>query len=112
MREVYVAMDPIDAELVKSLLAAAGIEAVVQGAGSFALRGELPMTTETLPRVCLLDDDALERARVIVEDHRRARARSADASGRAVWTCPGCGETHEPQFTDCWRCGTARPGSI
>lgn len=112
MTEVYVATDPVDAELVKGLLAAAGIEAFVQGAGAFALRGELPMTAETLPRVCILDDATLDRARALVEDHRRARF-SPDRSGKeAAWTCPGCGERHESQFTDCWRCGTARPGSI
>jgi hypothetical protein len=111
MRDVYVATDLVDAELVKSRLAAAGIEAVVQGAGAFALRGELPMTTDTLPTVCVLDDAALDRARAIVEDHRRALA-SAAAGPRTPWTCPRCGETLEPQFTDCWQCGTARPGSI
>jgi hypothetical protein len=25
-----------------------------------------------------------------------------------MWTCSQCGETHEDQFADCWRCGSAR----
>ena len=25
------------------------------------------------------------------------------------WTCRGCGEALEPQFTECWQCGTERP---
>lgn len=24
------------------------------------------------------------------------------------WSCPGCGEEQEPQFSECWKCGTGR----
>ena len=24
------------------------------------------------------------------------------------WTCPSCAEKLEPQFTQCWNCGTTR----
>ena len=26
-----------------------------------------------------------------------------------IWRCEGCGETHEPEFGDCWNCGATRP---
>lgn len=28
-----------------------------------------------------------------------------------MWTCSRCGETHEEQFANCWRCGSPRDGS-
>lgn len=106
MKQVYVATDPVDAELVKGLLAASGIEATVQGGAVFALRGELPMTTDTLPTVWVLDDGDLDRASSIVDDDRRRRALGASCSGS--WRCSACGETLEPQFTHCWQCGAGR----
>jgi len=108
MKQVYVATDPIDAELVKGLLAAAGIEATVQGGAVFALRGEVPITTDTLPTVWVLDDGDLDRASSIVDDDRRRRA--AGASGAGSWKCAACAETLEAQFTHCWKCGLGRAG--
>lgn len=105
MKQVYVATDPIDAALVKGLLAAAGIEATVQGGAVFALRGELPMTTDTLPTVWVLDDGDLGRASALVDENRR---RTVAASGAGSWPCSACGETLEAQFTHCWRCGSGR----
>lgn len=106
MKQVYVATDPIDAELVRGLLAAAGIDATVQGGAVFALRGELPMTTDTLPTVWVLDDGDLDRASALLDERRRRR--TATASGAGPWTCSGCGETLEAQFTHCWKCGSGR----
>lgn len=108
MKQVYVATDPVDAELVKGLLASEGIAATVQGGALFALRGELPITTDTLPTVWVLDDDDFARANALVDDDRRRRA--AGAHGGRTWTCSTCSETLEAQFTHCWHCGTGRSG--
>jgi hypothetical protein len=38
-------------------------------------------------------------------------ARSKDEPLKVVggpWKCPKCGETSEPQFDSCWKCGTVR----
>ena len=106
MKQVYVATDPVDAELVKGLLAAAGIDSTIQGGAVFALRGEIPMTTDTLPTVWVLDDTRFDQARALVAEDQRRRAESA--SGGVPWNCPGCGETLEAQFTHCWQCGAER----
>ena len=45
MKRVYTAHDPTEAHLVKGLLEAAGIEALVQGEHLFPLRGSLPVTS-------------------------------------------------------------------
>lgn len=108
MQQVYVATDPVDAELMKGRLAAAGIEAIVQGGTLFALRGELPMTTDSLPTVWVLADDDFGRASALVAEDQNRRAAGESVGG--AWRCPGCGETLEAQFTDCWKCGTGRRG--
>ena len=106
MRKVYLARHPTEAHFLKGLLASQGIEAEIRGEALFGARGELPVTTETCPSVWVLDDSQLDRALALIAEHDR-RERPSDSVG-APWRCPSCGEELEPQFTDCWRCGTAR----
>ncbi|MBA3950214.1 MAG: DUF2007 domain-containing protein [Acidobacteria bacterium] len=106
MTEVYRAAHPAQAHLLRGLLESEGIEAVVIGEFGFNVRGEAPITEDTLPRVCVVNEADAERARAI--------AVSFDAGGPAVsgvasWTCPQCGETIEAQFGECWKCGAAKP---
>jgi hypothetical protein len=107
MQQVYVAGHPMDAHLVKGFLEAHGVAAVVRGETLFGVRGEAPMTADTLPTVWVLDDGAVGRARDLIAEYLQRRA--ADAAHGHPWQCPTCGERVEPQFTECWRCGTARP---
>ena len=108
MKQVYVAAHPLDAELVKGFLESHGIEAVVRGDAVFALRGEVPMTTDTLPTVWVVDDGAVARARALIDEHHRGPESGSEKT--ASWKCPKCGEPLESQFTTCWQCGAARPG--
>lgn len=104
MRKVYDAADPTEAHLMKGLLEAEGIECWVSGDLLFSARGEIPVTEDTCPGVWIRRPDQLLRARAIIEAiHRPA------GTGARAWRCPDCGETLEAQFTDCWRCGYARP---
>jgi hypothetical protein len=104
MRKVYEAADPTEAHLVKGLLEAEGIDCWVSGDLLFSARGEIPVTEDTCPGVWIRQPGQLLRARGIIEAMHRPAAPSARA-----WRCPDCGETLEAQFTDCWRCGCARP---
>jgi len=108
MQQVYLAADPADAHLVKGFLESHGIEAIVRGETLFALRGEVPLTADTLPTVWIVDDGAVARARELLDEYHRSRAPGSD-KGRP-WRCPKCGEQLEPQFTNCWQCGATRPG--
>ncbi len=108
MQEVYTANHPTDEHLVKGLLEASGIAALVRGEAVFGLRGEVPFTIDTLPTVWVLDDSAVPRARELVAEYVQ-RQQPGTPHGRP-WKCPKCGEQLEPQFTDCWQCGTPRPG--
>ena len=103
--------DEMDANFVKGLLRQEGIEAIVQGEALGEVWGTLPLSTESLPSVWVPDPDA-ERAKPLIEDYRRtdeANADDRDGRLRATWACPNCGEKVEEQFTQCWKCGHARP---
>ena len=52
----------------------------------------------------------------IQDDHNQAEALQLKRAWQATppaegqeWACPTCGETSEPQFTSCWKCGAAKP---
>ena len=106
MRKVYVARHPTEAHFLKGLLASQGIEAEIRGEALFGARGELPVTSDTCPSVWVLDDSQLDRALLLIAEYER-RERPPDSLGEP-WCCSSCGEDLEPQFPECWRCGTAR----
>lgn len=62
MFEIYRAAHPAQAHLLRGLLEAEGIEAAVLGEFGFNLRGESPITTDTLPRVCVENEADVARA--------------------------------------------------
>lgn len=102
MKQVYTAANPLEAELVRGLLEARGIRATVRGEALFSLRGQVPMTADTLPTVWV-DEDEFARGREIIADYLSDG--TASRAGARSWVCPRCREWLEPQFTSCWRCG-------
>ncbi len=105
MKMVYRAGGLPDAHIFCGVLQSAGIEAMVQGDTLTPLRGMLPMTMETNPTVHIFHDADLERAQQILEEYQQQRQ---DPVPEGPWTCSGCNEEIEPQFTDCWNCGASR----
>jgi len=96
---VHVAATPALAEMLKDQLLEAGIEATVAPAVD---RGGW---WDAKPvEVWIADDCDLDRARAIVTEFEKP---AAEASGW-VWRCAKCGETSEPQFTECWKCGASK----
>ncbi len=108
MTQVFVAQHPTEAHLVKGLLEANGIVAEVHGETLFSVRGEAPVSADTLPSVWVLDDGQVPSARLVLANY--GSREGPLASHGAAWVCPACGERIEFQFTECWHCGTARPG--
>ncbi|MBI2360912.1 MAG: DUF2007 domain-containing protein [Deltaproteobacteria bacterium] len=106
MKLVYIARNPTEAHLVKGLLEAEEIPAMVRGEHLFGTRGETPLTGETCPSVWILDDSQFEKARSLATAYARGEGKGIRG---AVWRCRRCGEAIEPQFTQCWQCGTPRP---
>jgi hypothetical protein len=104
--KVYSARDSVQAHFVRALLQREGIEATVLGDALSGVLGGLPFTPETQPAVWIAPG-AFPAAKVIVDRFQRGGAR-LEFAGRASWISPDCGETIEPQFTECWSCGASR----
>src|SRR5262245_28083759 len=58
-----------------------------------AALGEIPFL-EAATELYLEDAARLEEARDLIHRYREGR----EGVRGAVWTCPGCGETHDPEF--------------
>lgn len=106
MVKVFTASHPTEAHLIVGLLGTAGIEAQVQNEALWGARGEVPPTPATLPTVWIADDTRVEEALALIGHHGTT---ATDATLSAPWRCAGCGEMVDPQFSDCWNCGTAGP---
>ena len=73
MFEVYRAANPMQAHLLRGLLESEGIDAQVLGESLFNVRGEAPITTETLPIVAVAREEDVARAREIAEAFDKGR---------------------------------------
>ena len=96
MKRIYRAASLVQVAHVRNLLLTAGIQTELRNQYSAGALGELPML-ETWPQLLVDDDDEAAALGVLARAER-------PATGEA-WTCAGCGERLEPQFTSCWRCG-------
>jgi hypothetical protein len=100
MKRVYRAASLIQVAHARNVLLTAGIPSELRNQYLAGALGDLPML-ETWPQ--LFVEDADEPAAI------RALAAALAVPAGPPWTCGGCGERLEPQFTACWRCGAA-PG--
>ena len=69
-----------------------------------AALGEIPFL-ETASELFLNDPDQWEEARALISKYRSGPA----AVRGSIWICSACGESHEPEFGNCWNCGSPRP---
>ncbi|MEI8166187.1 MAG: DUF2007 domain-containing protein [Chloroflexales bacterium] len=97
MQCVYTTPLSAEAYLLKGWLESEGIVATIQG--------EDHPTPDVLPSVWVATQD-YERAEALVRDFLHAHQAAPVGT---PWQCPACGETLDPQFTDCWQCGASRP---
>jgi putative signal transducing protein len=100
MKRVYRAASLLQVAHARNVLISAGIECELRNVHLAGAMGDVPMM-ETWPQLYV--DDADERYAL------GALARAAAVQPGAPWTCEGCAEQLEPQFTSCWRCGRERP---
>jgi hypothetical protein len=107
--KVFTSNDSMQAHFVCSLLEQEGIAATVLGDKLALALGGVPMTSGTLPGVWVAEE-AHDRAVEVVQRVRKGGVREQLANV-ASWTCPKCGEVIEPQFTECWSCGTSQPAA-
>jgi hypothetical protein len=106
--EVYAARDEIDATLVNSMLAEAGIKSRVVGGQIAGAVGELPAGLPSAPRVWAPADRA-DEARQLIREMEQVRRQHQDNGD--VWNCTGCNEDVTVDFEICWNCQTPREAS-
>lgn len=106
MNCLYKTSDRSIAQLLCSALESSGIAAVVDGEHLSSLQGlAVPAGASAEYRVRLVDPDQTPRARLIVSEWLE-RHRSGTVA--EPWSCRRCGETHEAQFSSCWKCGAEK----
>jgi hypothetical protein len=99
VRRVFSSFDFVAVHHARNLLEAAGIRAEVRNERLASAMGELP-PAECQAEVWVLDAAQAAQAERLLRE-------GTQASG-PPWSCAGCGERIEPQFTQCWRCGATR----
>ena len=100
MKRVFSSHDRIAVHHARNLLEAEGIRAVVRNEFLASAMGELP-PAECQAEVWVQNEEDFFHAENVLRSARRA------SMDEPAWKC-ACGETQEPQFTHCWRCGAAR----
>ena len=104
MKQLHAARHAIEAHLVRGFLAAQGVAAEVRGEHLTSGWGELPVDVCS---VWIVDDTQFEQANELLVAFLKGSF--ARIYGGDAWSCPGCGERLEGQFTECWSCGMRRP---
>lgn len=102
MKRVYTAETVFEVTHMKNVLEAAGVETELRNQRLTSVVGEVPFL-ETWPELWAAELD-VDRACELIE-----QAMHGDATKESSWSCPGCGEHIEGQFTVCWQCGRERP---
>jgi len=102
MKKLYVSQNLVDVETRKEILEQLHIPCTVKNQRSAMLGGEVPFV-EVFPELWVLNDQDLDTAQTILDDWERAKPKES-----TNWTCSGCGEIHQKEFTSCWKCGRER----
>ena len=102
MKKILSSPNLVEISQLKVALESAGIASFIRNEISAGLMGEVPLT-ECTPELWIEDDQRLAEA-VQMKSDWQASAKVAGSN----WVCPACGETSEPQFTSCWKCGAAK----
>ena len=96
--------NPVDAFALYHYLSAHGLPVRLWERPLRSALGEIPFL-EAATELYLEDRERAGEARDLIQRYRRG----SDGVRGAVWICPACGETHEPEFGACWNCGRAQP---
>ena len=102
MKKVYTSNSLVDVEIRKEWLDQQPIPCMIKNQRSNMLGGEVPFV-EVFPELWVLHDEDFDKAKTILDDWEQAKPLE-----QTTWTCPGCGEVHQKEFTTCWKCATER----
>jgi hypothetical protein len=98
VRKIHTSPSLVEIAHLRNLLEAEGIRCQIRNDRLAGVVGEIPFV-ECWPELWLRRPGDELRARGLID---LALHPSAAAN---PWTCPGCGERIEGQFTMCWNCG-------
>ena len=101
MKKVFVSQHLFEVEMRKERLEQVGIPCLIKNQRSSGLAGEIPFT-EVFPELWVIQDEDAYRAGQVLEEELITQP-----SNPGAWVCTGCGEHHERQSSECWRCGGA-----
>jgi hypothetical protein len=73
LKKIFVALNPLEAHLIRGLLEGEGIAAEVHGEALFGLRPEIGIASDTLPAVWIINDEQLGSALQLVADFERGK---------------------------------------
>jgi hypothetical protein len=99
MKRVYSSFSLAAAHHARNLLEVEGIRSVVRNEMLSSAMGELPPAECQVEVWVLREGDAVRADQVL--------RNSISVPAEQPWNC-ACGESIEPQFTQCWRCGAYR----
>jgi len=102
MKKILSSPDPGEIAMLRNMLETAGIPCLMRNEITAGLAGEVPIS-ESTPQLWIQEDQQLAEALKI----KKAWQTAPPVIGNS-WVCPACGETSEPQFTSCWKCGAAK----
>lgn len=102
VRKIYTAESVVEVAHLRNVLESAGIECLVRNDRLSGAIGEIPFV-ECWPELWVRRPGDTLRARGLIDQVLRSGGEGDP------WTCPGCGERIEPQFSQCWRCAAAAP---
>lgn len=103
MKIIFSSPQLIQVSQLKDMLERANIACFIRNEISSGLSPEIPMT-ESTPELWVQNDQDLTAAMEIKKDWQ-----AAPTAVGSDWVCPRCGETLEPQFSSCWKCGAGKP---
>jgi len=106
--EVRIFNNDIEAEIAKGLLAENGIEALINKDDVGGMFPNLQMTQGVHLLVLPRDKEKSEMLLGPLLDSGDVLDENQQAE--LMWHCPNCHTVLEPQFTECWKCGTSRKG--
>ena len=102
MQRIFSSPSLIEVTQLKDTLEGAGIACFIRNEISSGLVGEIPLTEGTPELWIQEDNDMAEAIRIKSEWQAPSKIAGGD------WVCPECGETSQPQFDSCWKCGRSR----
>jgi hypothetical protein len=89
--EVYRANGEVDAQMIRSILEANGVDCMLSG--------------ESVRLTHAITIDGLAEVKILVREVDAARARDAIAASEHVRDCPSCREPNPAEATTCRHCG-------